>query len=211
MTTHLDVLLIERRPGAGALAAAELEGAGHRVHRCYADPRQSRNPDAPLALLCTAVTHGACPLDEGIDVALVARDGIGVRPSITEQGVTCAVRTGIPVVEDGSDLFDPYGPWLTARVRGDVVATCEQAAEAGYEPLRTEIRQRIGKVLAAAGLDPSSVDLGFRSDGLRLTVVLRGPEVARSVQQALGVRVLDAVRATRRNHGEVDVTYAPAD
>src|SRR5690606_15582942 len=105
----------------------------------------------------------------------------------------------------------PYGPWLTARVRDDVVATCEQAARTGFEPLRTEIRHRIGKVLAAAGLDPTSIDVAFRSDGLRLTVVLSGPTVERPVQQALGVRVLDAVRSSRRNYGEVDVTYEPAD
>ena len=211
MTTHLDVLLIERRPGLGTAAAARLESAGHRVHRCFSAPADRRDPTQQL--VCDAVTEGSCPLDHGVDVAFVARSGIAVRPTVTEHGVSCSIRAGVPVVEDGSDLFDPYGPWITSRVGpdDDIASACEEAAQTGFGPLREEIRRRTHLSLLAAGIDPDEVGCRFEPDGIRLTVVLTGPPTTKAVQQALGVRVLDAIRAFKRNFGQVDVTWETSD
>ena len=210
MATHLDVLLIERRPGAGTDQAAALAAAGHRVHRCYADPTEPRNPDAPLAHLCVAVTDGTCPLDRGIDVALVARNGIAIRPTADEHGVTCAIRAGVPVVEDGSDLFDPYGPWLAERVGVDgAAAACERAAGTRWEGLAAEVRARTRLVLAASGVTPEEVEIRVETDGTRLHIVVGGPELVHGAEQALAVRVLDAVRTVPRTFSKVDVTYQP--
>jgi hypothetical protein len=213
MSSHLDILLIERRPGLGAVSVDDLERAGHRVHRCYPAPGTRDDPATALAPMCTAVTDGTCPLDRRVDVALVARKGIAVRPSVTEHGVSCAIRAGVPLVEDGSDLFDPYGPWLTARVGpdGDTVTACEQAAQEGFAPLREAIRVRTRRALAAAHVAPDDVACRFDIDGTRLTVVLSGPPITRAARQALGVRVLDAVRAGRRTFGQVDVVYEERD
>lgn len=130
MAKDLDVLLIESSPGVGAADAERLESAGHRVHRCYPD-HAARGGHVPLRerSLCVGVTEGSCPLDRGVDVALLVRHRVATRPLASEAGVSCALRAGVPVVEDGPDLLDPYGPWVTVRVGDrDVVASCEHAA-----------------------------------------------------------------------------------
>ena len=58
MSRHLDVLVIESRPGAGATAVADLAAAGHRVVRCHDDGRP--------AFPCRGVERpGDCPVEEG--------------------------------------------------------------------------------------------------------------------------------------------------
>jgi len=34
--------------------------------------------------------------------------------------VSCAIRAGVSVVEHGSDILDPFEPWLAGRVGDDV-------------------------------------------------------------------------------------------
>ena len=203
MTKQLDVLLIEAHPGDGEHAAARVTAAGHRVHQCF--------PSGDDHELCAAVTHDACPLDEGIDVALLARGRITPRPTATEAGATCAVRAGVPLVELGSEILDPFERWVARRVDGDVVGACEEAAEHGFDSLRAGIKALTERSLLGAGVDPDSVDVTFHVDSPRLTVTLHGPSVSPSVQQALGVRVLDALRAEPRTFGQVNVTYEPTD
>jgi hypothetical protein len=57
-----------------------------------------------------------CPLAAHADVALLVRDRVAPYPTPLEQGAMCAVRAGVPLVEDGSAALDPYEPWLAARV-----------------------------------------------------------------------------------------------
>lgn len=188
--TTLDVLLMESRPDAGSLAALDLEAAGHRVHRCH-------EPGAP-AFPCAALT-GACPIDEDIDVALVVRPAVAPRPGAAEEGVTCAIRAGVPIVEQGSEVLDPFATWVTRRVRHDedVVAACEEAVELGDEPLRAEIRQRIAGLLERAGVadDDVTTRVVRAPSGLEVHLELPGaPEPRRD--HALTVRALDAVRSS---------------
>lgn len=209
MTASLDVLLIESHPGVGAVDAEQLAAAGHRVHRCYParDPHAGRVPLSER-YLCTGVTDGTCPLDAGMDVALLVRQRIATRPAAREAGVSCALRAGVPVVEDGPDLLDPYQPWLAARVHDhDAAATCQEAASTAFDSLRDEIRRRTASVLTGAGVDPAEVTHRFEPDWPRVTIVLCGPPATRALKQALAVRTLDAVRAGRRTLGQVDITY----
>jgi hypothetical protein len=203
MTKPLDVLLIEAHLGDAEIAAHRLEAAGHRVHRCY--------PSGDDHDLCSAMTDDTCPIEQGVDVALLTRGRITPRPTGTESGATCALRAGVPLVELGSDILDPFERWVTVRVDGDIVGAVEQGADQGFDALRAGIRARTERVLVSAGVDPDSVEATFAFDAPRLTITLHGPAVTPAVQQALGVRVLDALRADPRTYGQVTVTYDPTE
>ena len=213
MATPLDVLVVETHPGHGATEARALAAAGHHVHHCYEDEAPGL---ASAALgerhLCRGVTSGTCPLDGHVDVALVVRRSWRptLRPAATETGASCALRCGIPLVEDGPAVLDPFAPWLTARVDGDVVGACEAAAAAGLATLGQDIHLRIRRLLGAAGIAPQSVACRFERGWPRPHVVLTGPPVTPELRQALAVRVLDAVRASGRTYGEVAVSYDAA-
>lgn len=210
MPRPLNVLLIESHPGAGAADADRLEASGHHVHRCHPAPWDdgARRGAAAGAYLCAGVTQGACPLDAGVDVALVVRHRLAPRPSATEGGVSCSIRAGVPVVEDGPEVFDPFEPWLAGRVEGDVAAACVDAVSTALESLQAEVARRVGDVLRGAGLEPSSVTASFEQSEKGLRVVLEGPPLNTKVEQALAVRILDAVRKGRRTYREVNISYS---
>ncbi len=196
----LDVLVIESHAGTGRRHAAALASAGHRIHRCS---RPGAN-----AFPCTEITDpGSCPLDRGVDVALLVRRNVALRSSDREQGVGCAIRSGVPVVEDGPTVLDPYEPYVTARVTGDLIATCEEATDHGYDDLREAIGERCARVLTAAGISPTRPDIRFRRVGNRLAVDVHGEQISRNLQDALSIRVLSAVVDGRRSFEGVDVSY----
>lgn len=198
----LDVLLIESHPGNGAHEAAALTREGHTVHRCH-EPGSAGFP-------CTEITSpGSCPLDRGVDVALLVRR---LTPHATdlEQGVSCALRAGVPVIEDGPAILDPFEPYLAGRVSGGLIAACEDAAAQAWGPLREAILDRTAGVLASEGIDPGEVAVSFRRAGVDLHIELAGPPMSTSGRQALGVRVLDALRTSDRTFGQVDVSYTDA-
>lgn len=201
MTRALDVLVLENRPGAARRAEEELTAAGHRVHRCY------RRGDRGFP--CAAVLDpGGCPLDQHVDVALLVRDRVTPRPQPLESGVSCAIRAGIPLVEEGPDVLDPYDPWVLDRVPpgNGIVGVCERAADRSFDGLRAQVRRRIAALLHAAGILPDEVECRFELQGaaLRVELLVDAP-VCRELHQALAVRVLDAVRTDRRTYGQVDV------
>lgn len=208
MTTTLDVLLIEGQTAAGHDDTRRLVSAGHRVHRCF--PHREARGRVPLRdrYLCAAVTDGRCPLDDGIDVALLVRDPDTTEPVATEVGVSCALRSGVPVVEDGPDVLDPFEPWVSARAEeDDVVSACERAASTGFAGLEHAIDERLSPILAHLELGPDELSYRFETDGSRLRVVLSGPALPHRAEQSLAVRVLDAVRVGRRSFGPIDVAY----
>ena len=126
MTKTIDVLVVESHPHAADRAAAALERAGHRVHRCHDE--ESRG------FPCRGVVdRSACPLSSPIDVALVVRRRINPRPTRLEDGVSCAIRADIPIVEEGSEILDPFTPWITQRLGpgSDVVSACIYTAQCG--------------------------------------------------------------------------------
>lgn len=200
MTRHLDVLVAESHPGLAASAVAALEAAGHTVHRCY-EPGQRGFP-------CVAVRGKPCPLDGPIDVAYLYRLPMTPRTTGLEDGVRCALRQQVPVVEHGSSLLDPFDPFVDARVTdGDVVHTIEAVAEHRHDPLQVDVLRRLGPLLVNAGLSVDRVTCHIEPAGTDLVIrlVVDGPE-NRRLDSAMAVRALDAVRATGRRFGHVDVS-----
>jgi hypothetical protein len=199
MTRPLDVLVVESRHGVAAEAVRSLEAAGHTVATCYDDD----SAGFPCRGL---VDPAACPLIGQPDVALVVRDRVAPRPMPLEGGVVCALRAGLPVVESGPAPLDPYAPWLSARVEGDVVAACEDANAAALGALSRRILGLTAPILAGADVPPGRARCDVEPDGLGLRVRFALPHpVATRVRHALAVRVLDALRGAGRTFGRVDV------
>lgn len=204
----LDVLLIESQAHVGDEVARQLAVAGHRVHRC----QDQDSPDFP----CRALTQpGSCPLDGHIDVAVITRGLDEPRPTRREGGVTCAVRARVPLVEVGSGLVDPFARWVTLRVDpatdDNTASACATAVVVADTPLRSAVHRTVAALVSAAGMEPSDVRCDVVHDGRGLHVHVTLPTaVARAVQQAIGVRVLDAVReASTSTVGNVDVFVHP--
>jgi hypothetical protein len=202
--TTLDVMLLESDPGAADEAAKKLREAGHRVHRCH-EPGLGAFP-------CNGTLDPKrCPLMGPIDVALVVRRHPYPRPTRLEQdGVSCAIRAGVPLVADGAAVLDPFEPWEVGRASGgDVSSACEEAASHGETALGEQILARVDTLLVAAGVEPGEVSCRVEHAGLRTRVVFSGP-LPDGLQSALSVRALDAVRAVGRTFGQVDVAVEPA-
>jgi len=203
MTAELDVLVIESHPGAAAAATDALEAAGHRTTTCHP-------AGAEAAFPCRAVIDPAdCPLDDRPDVALLVRDRI-TEPGAREQGASCAIRAGIPLVMAGPSALDPYEPWLAGRVEGadrDVVAACEAARIAALGALRRRILTLVRPSLAAARIAMADVTCGIepRGMGLHVRFDVLAP-VPAGLRQTLAVRTLDAVRGGRRPYEHVSVS-----
>lgn len=198
--TELDVLVIESHAGAGRPGAAELASVGHRVHHCY-EPGAHRFP-------CVGITGPeACPIEAGIDVALVVRRRVTASPTSLEQGVSCALRAGIPVVEDGPTVLDPYEGFVAGRVDSDIVHAVERVVAEGADRLERDLVDRASHVLVAADLDPTGLTCTFVRTGDRLRVVFGGTDVPQRVAHAVAVRALDAIRADGRRFGQIDLGW----
>lgn len=200
MSGTLDVLVLENGPGGARDAIDELEGAGHRVHRCH--------ELGAASFPCRGVVDPSdCPLEGPIDVALLVRHHVHPQPSPLEDGVACALKAGVPVVEEGPGILDPYAPWITGRVEGtSVVQACEAAVAAAFQPLVEDVLARCALVLGTAGIDATQVTCHMELAWPRLLVHLEVPgPVSRGIREALAVRALDAVRATRRTFDTVNV------
>ena len=203
MGKPLDILLVEHRPGLGHADAEALREAGHHVERCHPDSSTEHARAADTRYLCTALDSGTCPLDEiDVDVTLLVRPHVAPRPSPFEHGVACAARRGVPVVERGPDVLDPYTRLIDRRVDGDVVVACESAAEHRHDELAADIARRLVGVL---GETTATVEV-TRDDGC-LSVDISGPEIGKQFEQVVGLRVLEAVRDLGGTERQLDVRY----
>lgn len=121
--------------------------------------------------------------------------------------MSCAIRAGVPVVEAGSSILDPFDPWITRRVGDDgVAAACEEATDLGYAPVIADIKRRCAPMLHDMGRDVDLVTCRIELHWPRLHVHLRVPgSISDGEREALAVRALDAVRADRRNFGKINV------
>jgi hypothetical protein len=203
MTRSLDVLVLENGPGSAREAIEALEAAGHRVHRCH-EPGEEPFP-------CRAIDDPtACPLHGNIDVALLVRHHVHPQPSPLEDGVACAIRAGIPLVEEGPGILDPYEPYVTLRMDSgsarSVVEVCEEAVAIAQRPLADDILRRCALVFVGAGIDPETVQCRMEPAGRRTLVHLDVPgPVTKGVRGALALRALDAVRDSPHPRGAVNV------
>ena len=182
MTTSLDVLMIESDPGIASGPATDLLEAGHRLHWCH--------DSIDHGFRCRGLLEpSTCPLEQHVDVAFVARDGVNPRPTALEAGVRCAIRAHVPIVEQGTEILDPYAPWVTERImRGDdAVAACERAAANTHGSLEASIRSRISGLLAASTIRADEVHCRFHANGQGLDIELVLPvAVSKRVRHAGG-------------------------
>lgn len=209
MSTPLQVLVIENRPGVADDAIAELTDAGHDVHRCHdhgegAFPCRGLRGDQP------------CPLDGPVDVALLVRRGPEPRPTEFEVGVTCARRGGVPVVEDGAGSLDPFASQVAARVclGVGVVQSVEDAAQAATAPLELAVEQSLAPLLLAHDLPSDTVHASARWVGDSLRIRLDSSHhLSTQLRGQMCVAAVARAQRVARRHRSIEVgcsVVAPA-
>jgi hypothetical protein len=103
-------------------AAGQLVAAGRSVHRCC------DSVEAPFP--CNALVAGrGCPLDRSaVDVVLDVHTRPRSNLQLSEMGVICGLRDGLPLVVGGIPDGSTLAPWA-AQVPpgGDIVSTCDAA------------------------------------------------------------------------------------
>lgn len=202
----MKVLVLEDAPQSSTEVASRLSAAGMEVVRCH-------EPDGP-AFPCSGMPGGAgCPLEQqAIDVAVSFRRD-GGRPTVSEDGVRCALRNHVPVVAAGVTDDAPWLPMVTV-VAPDADAVVAAVVDAAAAPLRRHSEAATAElraVLDRKGLDASRAEaiVERRVGGLRVTL-RPGVEVDTPVAQAAAVRVAAAMRVMDDKSSAVDVTVAPA-
>jgi hypothetical protein len=149
------VLLLETNPSAADTVAASLSAKGHDVLRCH--------EIGDAAWPCNGLRDGRCPLDAcAVDVAVTVRSRPVPRPTPTEDGVTCALRHGVPVVVAGRTVLQPFAPWSSAVVEGqdpdEVMAACEQAAHGPLPQLSRAAGVELERLLGLHAANPPAGD-----------------------------------------------------
>lgn len=186
----MKLLLIESTPGNAAAVEADLRAEGHDVLTC------SDGHGGP----CRGVEHHAdCPMEQHIDLAIVAR-APGSPRSLDEMGSVCATRHRVPLVEvDPSDVADDL-PSVTVAT-----ALATRRVEAGFA---AAIRQELPNVAAI-------VDVRREPNRIHVTVQVPASHGGASEVSAVADRARHAVRQHDPYVSGIDVsvvTYPdPAD
>ena len=181
------VLVLESHPGVARDAEVALVQSGHSIVRC--DTADRRYPCRGLA------AGGECPLDEHVDVAVLAQE---LGTDHLEHGALCAARARVPIVELGTPpptQQQPLPMWTHSSV-DDLVPACEQAAHDG----RAHAEAVVGRLLETGVLWPEEiargvVDIAVERDGNRLLMTIQLSGWARSRR---GEIVRAATEALRR-------------
>jgi hypothetical protein len=199
----LNVLVLETDRGAADPAIAALQDAGHRVVRCH-------DGTAP-AFPCGALTEGGCPLhNEIVDVALTVRRHPRSQPAPQEDGVTCALRTHVPLVVAGAPAMNPFDDFATRVVDGvdDVVSACEAAASAPLPRHSDAATRALRNVLETHDIVGISarVDVRRVHGALHVVVAATAP-IARPVRNVAAVRITAALREIDRDARAIDVSF----
>ena len=105
-----------------AVALAERELAAHDVARCHAAGA------APFP--CSRFCGGTCPVDDGVDVAVLVRGRASHDVLPGELGALCALRAEVPLVAAGLVAGSPFAELVTATVPagGQLADVCEAEA-----------------------------------------------------------------------------------
>jgi len=165
----MKLLLIESTPGNAAEIGAHLAADGHEIVTC-AD--EHGGP-------CRGSTHHAeCPLEDHVDLTIVAREANTPR-TLAEMGSVCATRHRVPMVEVDPRQIDDELP--SVEVAG---AVATRAVEAAYA---AAIRQELGHL-------PALVEVSRTPKRIHVTVQV--PESQRSAMKlsAVADRARNAVR-----------------
>jgi hypothetical protein len=192
----MKVMLIESVPSGDPDVAEELRARGHEVVRCY------EGGDSPFP--CLGVTAPErCPLAAGdVPVACVVREFGVFDPTPFEAGVTCALRSRVPVVVE-SAVLSPFGGHVI-DAGAALVTTAEKAAS---QPLEGHI-----EVLRTFFATKPILDIDVRRGGggdLKVTVTVpeRAPEW---VVQSVMSRTAGVLREYDRYAPRIDVAVKRA-
>jgi hypothetical protein len=197
--TELDVLLLESFPGAGRAEASQIVASGHRVHRCH----DVGKPSFP----CNGLTDSGCPLDDGVDVVVMARGRFEPDQTEHEHGASCAIRAQVPLVEAHHGVASPFEPWAVAQADGALIHAIEHAAEHSLDQLVDELLRIARPKVSRAGGDPDRVSCRIERHADGAHVVFHGPVISDVVKGKIGVRALDAVRQADRSIDVRGVSY----
>jgi hypothetical protein len=199
----LNVLVLESDRGAATEAVADLEAAGHRVLRCH----DGESPAFP----CSALTEEGCPLRHNIvDVALTVRRRPRSQPAPQEDGVTCALRTHVPLVVAGATVLNPYET-LAAEIAddpNDIVGACERAAAAPMRAHTDRALRTLNTVFEKNDVRNTSARVVvFRSHGGLRVEVACGNALPQPVQNLAAVQIVAALRALDPDARGIDVSF----
>jgi len=191
----MKVMLIESVPSGDPAVADELRARGHEVVRCH------ESNDSPFP--CVGVTAPErCPLAAGdVSVACVVREFGVWDPTPFEGGVTCALRSRVPVVVEQPTM----SPFLSYVIdaQGDLVGTAERAAVeslAGH----VEVLRSFFATSAVADIDVRRCD-----GGLKVTVSLPAGAPDCDVRNVMS-RAAGVVREYDRYVAHIDVAVKRA-
>src|SRR5688572_21635329 len=155
-------LLIESLPGCGRAVEDRLRDAGHDVLRCHA-------PDEPT-FPCSVLTTG-CPLEEptGVDAVVAVRTPTEPDQTISEMGITCALRRNVPVIVVGESHLDPFGDRVQRgeeeeEEEEEVLDRCARAIDDAREEAVAPLRAEARRLVARAGGDPLGTDVAIEHE-----------------------------------------------
>lgn len=193
------VLVLESERHAADPAVRAIDAAGHEVVRCH-EPTWQAFPCVGM------VREGGCPMNHGVDVALVVRAGSTPAPSAFEDGARCAIRGSVPVVVAGNTGANPFRQWTVATTSIEhPVDALERAVEAPHPSLSAKATEALGARVRACGGDPREawVRVYRRADAVRAEFDAPEPRA-----DDYGVWVAGAVRALHPEAKVVDVSRA---
>ena len=191
-------MLIESEPGAGTEELAQLVAAGHDVARC-------QEPQA-TGFSCRGLANPSqCPLEgAGVDLAVAVRTASAFEVGGDERGVTCALRSRVPVVIV-SPGGHPYGAAVT-NSGDDLVASCVAVAAS---PTWGHAHAILASLRSMPGLPPgAAADIGVdavrRRDGVAVIVVVP-TTIDPSFEAQIANRAVTAARSYDRFSTKIDV------
>jgi hypothetical protein len=202
----LNVLVLESERGAADATIRDLMAAGHRVLRCH-------EVDEP-AFPCAALRRGECPLEQHrVDATLTVRSHPHSQPTPEEDGVSCALRTQVPLVVAGATTLNPYDEFATEIVDGTatVVDACERAANAPLRRHTDAATRTLAAVLETHEVHGVTARVTVRRvrGGLHVTAHSDRP-LERHLQSVAAVRMTAALREIDHNARSIDVAFERA-
>lgn len=192
-------MVLESAPGAADPAVDALNAAGWTVSRCQESDR------APFP--CNGILDPErCPLARRVDVAVLVRADGDPAPTAREAGVTCAVRAGVPLVQDAKEAVTPFDGWMTAKViGGDVVEACRRAVATHRSRLAGVVVAAIAPTLERAGVAPTSVRCWIHEAPAGLHLEIAGP-FPTDITGMIAVRAMTALPRALRGAEQLDIT-----
>lgn len=200
----MKVLIVESEPGVAEGTEAVLSEAGHEIVRCHV-PRWQAVP-------CVGV-DGVCPIAAGVDVAVLARNRASSEPSVLEDGIRCAIRERVPIVEVGPAGVNPYAEWTTARIGPQeldrLVDVASEAASKPNSELTAIGTEALRNTLESAGESPDNAEaLVHRTANGSNVIIHVGDDVPTSAARRAAAWVASVIGRERGSGPQVDVRLA---